>query len=163
MEVSVLIELNEEIKLTLNTMQTDINEDTFNVMQNHLVCLLGIKRNELQKRLTERSSSEPDTHEHPPYINVKLDGQVITGESKQLTVDELWAGGWWCADTNEEALKAFKLLGLKDAEYEPWNGSYYACFLYEDGKNLIDRGHKEHINGLKQIYRSGSEFYWSEK
>lgn len=86
----------------------------------------------------------------------------LRDEAKPLTADELMAGGWWCGDTSEDSLKAFILFGLKDGEYEPWDGSYYACFLYESGCKLIDRGYKDHPEGLKRIHRIGNDFYWCE-
>ena len=48
-------ELNEEIKLTLNLMQTDIDDGAHGELQGHLYSLLEMKRNELQRRLVERS------------------------------------------------------------------------------------------------------------
>ena len=48
-------EINEEIKLTLNLMQTDIDDGAHDELQGHLYSLLEMKRNELQKRLVERS------------------------------------------------------------------------------------------------------------
>ena len=48
-------ELNDEISLTLNLMQTDIDDGAHDELQGHLYSLLEMKRNELQKRLTERS------------------------------------------------------------------------------------------------------------
>jgi len=52
-------ELNEEIKLTINTMQCDIDDGAHGELQYHLNGLLEIKRNELQQRLVERAWSEP--------------------------------------------------------------------------------------------------------
>lgn len=48
-------ELNEEIKLTLNLMQTDIDDGAHGELQGHLYSLLEMKRDELQQRLVERS------------------------------------------------------------------------------------------------------------
>ena len=48
-------EINEEIKLTLNLMQGDIDDGAHNELQNHLYSLLEMKRNELQQRLVERA------------------------------------------------------------------------------------------------------------
>lgn len=48
-------ELNDEIKLTLNLMQTDIDDDAHSELQSHLYSLLEMKRNEIQQRLTERA------------------------------------------------------------------------------------------------------------
>ena len=48
-------ELNEEIKLTIHTMQADIDDGAHDELQWHLNNLLEIKRNELQQRLAERS------------------------------------------------------------------------------------------------------------
>lgn len=52
-------ELNEEIKLTINTMQCDIDDGAHGELQSHLYSLLEMKRNELQQRLVERSWLEP--------------------------------------------------------------------------------------------------------
>ena len=153
-------ELNEEINLTISIMQTDIDEGAHNELQYHLMSLLEIKRNELHQRLVERLGSEPMTHDPSPYKSVKLDGQ-ITDEAKPLTAEELLAGGWWYADTSEDALKAFILYGLETDDDLPWDGSFYGCFLYEIGNNLLNRGLEHHTIGLKQIRRIGNEFYWS--
>lgn len=139
-------EINEEIKLTLNLMQTDIDDAAHGELQGHLYSLLEMKRNELQKRLTERSWSDPVTHD----------------EAKPLTTADLLLGGWWCADTSNDALEAFLSLGLKTEGDVPWNGSFYGCFLHELGSNLLDRGFRHHTDDLKQIERIGNEFYWSE-
>lgn len=152
-EMNEMNEINDEIKQTLNLMQTDITEGARDELQCHIVCLLDIKRKELLRRLTKHSRSETVTHDQAPHKSVKLDGQ--------LTADELRAGGWWCAETSEDTLKAFSLFGLKDGEYTPWDGSFYGCFLFENGSNLVDRGFRHHTEGLKEIHRIGSEFYWS--
>ena len=122
-------------------MQTDVSEGAHSELQFHLYSLLEIKRNRLQR-------NNSDVFE-------------VASESKQLTADELRAGGWWCADTSEDALKAFILSGLINKENTHWDGSFYGCFLYEIGSNLIDRGFRHHTEGLKQIHRIGNEFYWS--
>ena len=152
---SKMKEINDEIKLTITIMQTCICEGAHDELQGHLYSLLEMKRNELQKRLT---GPRVDSAAH------KLSPEILWGEVKldeQLTADELRAGGWWCADTSEDALKAFILMGIKDGEYGPWDGSYYACFLFKAGINLVDRGNEHHTFGLKQIHRVGNEFYWS--
>ena len=53
-----MYELDNEVELTLNLMQTDIEIGTYNELQSHLSILLEIKRNVLQQRLVERSESE---------------------------------------------------------------------------------------------------------
>ncbi len=89
-------EINDEIKLTLNLMQTDIDDGAHGELQSHLYSLLEIKRNELQQRLVERSWLEPVTHGQAPHISVKLDGQ-IADEAKPLTAEELKAVELWRA------------------------------------------------------------------
>lgn len=162
-------EINDEIKLTLNLMQTDIGDGAHDELQSHLYSLLEIKRNELQQRLVERSWIDHSDgmgsvvkFDQAPYKSVKLEGQVAD-EAKPLTAEELKAGGWWCADTSEDAIKAFLSLGFKDEGNVPWDGSYYGCFIYESGCKLIDRGGVHHTVALKQIHRIGNEFYWGEK
>lgn len=66
-------ELNDEIKLTINTMQCDIDDGAHGELQSHLYGLLEMKRNELQQRLVERSWVESVTHD----------------EDKPLTTEEL--------------------------------------------------------------------------
>ena len=51
--------LTDEIKLTIELMQTDIDDGAHGELQGHLYSLLEMKRNELQRRLVERSWSEP--------------------------------------------------------------------------------------------------------
>lgn len=78
-------EINEEIKLTLNLMQTDIDYEAHSELQCHLSCLLEIKRNELQQRLVERSWFETADgmgsavkFDQAPYKSVKLEGSEIS-------------------------------------------------------------------------------------
>ena len=153
-------ELNEEIKLTLNLMQTDIDDGAHGELQSHLYSLLEIKRNELQQRLVDRSWLEPVTHDQSPYKSVKLDGQ-ITDEAKPLTAEELIAGGWWCADVSEECANAFKCNGLRVFNSHAWDGDgkkWISCRLSDSGN--VTRGVSPLV-GLKQIHRIGNEFYWS--
>lgn len=85
----------------------------------------------------------------------------LRSEPKPLTADELKAGGLWCADTSDDALKAFILYGLVEyGDDMPWDGSFYGCFIFEGGTNLLDRGYKHHTSALKQIHRCGNVFYW---
>ena len=105
-------ELNEEIKQTLNLMQSDIDDGLRDVMQCHLTYLLEIKRNNLQQLLIESSCSVPVAHDQAPYKSVKLDLQ-FGDPDKPLTADEYMAGGWWRADISEDALKAFIFDGDK--------------------------------------------------
>lgn len=134
-------ELNDEIKQTLNIMQTDIDDGAHGELQSHLYSLLEIKRNELLQRLAKRSWFEPVKFDQAPYKSVKLEGQVTT-EDKPLTTEELKAGWWWCADVSEECRLAFVSKGVSDA--------------------VMFRAHLR-MEGLEQIHRIGNEFYWSEK
>ena len=77
-------EINDEIKLTLNLMQTDIDDGAHGELQSHLYSLLEIKRNELQQRLVERSwldhadgMGSVVKFDQAPYKSVKLEGSEI--------------------------------------------------------------------------------------
>ena len=141
-------ELNEEIKLTLNLMQGDIDGGAHNELQWHLYSLLEIKRNELQQRLVERSWSEPVTHDHAPHKSVKLDGK-IADESKPLTAEELKAGGWWCARSggNRGCLRRKKIDYVERFSVD-------GCYVFYAANCTGD---------VKEIHRVGNDFYWSEK
>lgn len=78
-------EINDEIKLTLNLMQTDIDEGAHDELQYHLMSLLEIKRNELQQRLVERSWLDHAdgmggvvANDQAPYKSVKIEGSEIS-------------------------------------------------------------------------------------
>ncbi len=151
-------EINEEIKLTINTMQCDIDDGAHGELQSHLYSLLEIKRNELQQRLVERSWLEPVAHDQAPYKSVKLEGQ-IADEAKPMTAEELKAGGWWCADVSEECRLVFVEKGLEPWS-KPWLGKteFSRCYL---AGTIVLRSTSV-MAGLKQIHRIGSEFYWGE-
>lgn len=127
-------EINEEIKLTLNLMQGDIDDGAHGEMQKHLMSLLEIKRNELQQRLVERSWFEP------------ADG---IGKAKPLTTEELEAGGWWCdrSGGNRGCLRR------KNIDYVECLGidDYYVFYAANC------------TGDVKEIRRIGNDFYWSEK
>ena len=139
-------EIDEEIKQTLNLMQTEIDDGAHGELHSHLYQLLEIKRNELMQRLAERSRAEP---------NLGVD------KAKPLTSEELKAGGWWCEDVSEECANAFKSKGLRVFNSYEWGvGSWNCCATDDEGS--VTRGFFD--GGLnKQIHRIGNEFYWSHK
>lgn len=164
-------EINEEIKQTLNLMQTEVDgTGASNELQYHLMSLLEIKRNELQQRLVERSWLDRTDgmgsvvkFGQAPYKSVKLDGQVAD-EAKPLTTEELKAGGWWCADVSEECANAFKSKGLRVFNSDAWgyDVGWGSCGMDDDCDGDVTRGFFN-LGGGKQIHRIGNEFYWSEK
>lgn len=156
-------EINEEIKLTLNLMQGDIYEGSLNELQYHLNGLLGMKRNELQQRLVERSWFEPATHDQAPYKSVKLDGQ-IADEAKPLTAEELKSGGWWCKDVSSDCANALESKGLRVFNSSKWgdDGCWGSCGMDVNGDGDVTRGFFDDGDD-KQIHRIGNEFYWGEK
>ena len=141
-------ELNEEIKLTLNIMQGDIDGGAHNELQSHLYSLLEIKRNELQQRLIERSWLEPVTHD----------------QAKPLTAEELKAGGWWCKDVSEECRLVFAEKGIL-ARSVDWLARDGVKYCYMSGSIIVRSFMEPYESTLtpKQIHRIGNEFYWSEK
>ena len=135
-------EIDEEIKQTLNLMQTDIDDGAHDELQGHLYSLLEIKRNELQQRLVEWSWLEPVTHDQSLHKSVKLDGHVPPSWIEPLSAEELKAGWWWCADVSDECRSVFASKGVSET--------------------VIFRSYLQ-MEGLKRIHRIGNEFYWSEK
>lgn len=131
-------ELNDEIKLTLKLMQTDIDDDAHGELWNHLHRLLDIKRNELQKRLDE-SWSEP---------------------VEPLTIDELKTGGWWCKDVSSDCAIAFESKGLRVFNSSEWgdDSEWGGCSLLSS-YGRVTRGFTNTEN-RKQIKRVGYLFYW---
>lgn len=162
-------EINEEIKLTINTMQCDIDDGVHGELQKHLNGLLEIKRNELQQRLVERSwldhadgMGSVVSFDQAPYKSVKLDGQ-IADEVKPLTADELKASGWWCTDVSEECRLVFADKGIKmySVTWSSKRGYEYCCLT---GKRIARMAGSQTIKTmLKQIKRICHEFYWSKK
>lgn len=152
-------DLNDEIKLTLNLMQTDIDDGAHSELQSHLYSLLKMKRNEIQQRLVERPWVEPATHNQTPHKS----GPII-GRATPLSIEELKAGGWWCADVSKECAEAFKSKGLRAFHSSEWgcNVTWDGCTMDVCGSGVIRRffGCSE---GNKQIHRIGIEFYWGEK
>lgn len=139
-------ELNEEIKLTLNLMQGDIDDGAHDELQSHLYSLLEMKRNELQQRMTERSWSE---------------SALGDDEAKPLlTTEELEAGGWWCADVSKECADALKSKGLRVLNSDEWtsDGAHSGCVM-DDSDDCVTRCFFDFSN-KKQIKRIGNDFYW---
>jgi len=158
-------EIDDEIKLTINTMQCDIDDGAHGELQSHLYGLLEIKRNELQQRLVDRSwldhadgMGSVVTHDQAPYKSVKIEGQIADGD-KPLTADELRAGGWWCADISEECRLVFVSKGINSWS-ESWvrEKPFERCYL--DSAFVMRSSNAS--GGFKQIHRIGNEFYWGE-
>lgn len=142
-------ELNEEIKLTLNLMQGDIDDGAHGELQSHLYSLLEMKRNEMQQRLAERSWSEP---------------ALGVDKAKPLTLDELMAGGWWCADVSEECRLALVGIGINTA-VDSWDDNARArCALKRYYGSYVARSDMAvDSDTIKRIKRIGNDFYWGEK
>lgn len=247
--VSEMKELNEEIKLTIEMMQGDIDDGAHGELQSHLYSLLEMKRELLGERactdmtvqiqvwpadaeeriyvigqngndgehnrealigkLREEAellrmqlaacgvvamANTPESANkaramHPEYMSAScrdvmgavdremaLRDQIsrqaelihknaaaeqIADEAKPLTVGELMAGGWWCADVSEDCANALKSKHLRVfnatewGDGEPWG----SCAMDSDGE--VTRGFFD-AGGNKQIHRVGNEFYWGD-
>ena len=153
--------LNDEIKLTLSLMQTDIDDGAHGELQSHLCRLLEIKRNEIQQRLLERSWLEPVTHGQAPYKSVKLDGQ-IADEAKPLTVEDLKAGGWRLNSCKKDDWLSFGLYGVAVfSDKDSWLDDDDYCFLNKNSGE-VERDYRVFATPhLKQIHRIGNQFFWS--
>lgn len=106
-----------------------------NELEFHLYSLLEIKRNEIQRRLTE--------------------------PAKPLTAEELKAGGWWCADVSKNCANTFESKGLSVFNSCEWGLSetWIWCAMGYNGD--VTRGFG--VGGNKKIHRIGNDFYWSVK
>lgn len=135
-------ELNEEIKLTLNLMQTDIDDGAHDELQWHLNRLREMKRTELQQRLTERSWLGGKA----PY------------KSKPLTAEELKAGGWWLDGSGSQSLlELFReygvnITGVSSGWFDASVGVTCVISSSDFGSDL---------SKFKQLKRIGNDFYWS--
>ena len=144
-------EINEEVKLTIDLMRTDIDDGAHDELQNHLYSLLEMKRNELQRRLVECK------------IEYVVQDPMSCKRTKPLTAEELMEGGWWCADVSETARQAFELRGFRVADQWELKGL--------DGCRLTDVGvvarfrhiTKTKTKDVREIILADGEFYWSEK
>lgn len=128
-------ELTEEIKLTINLMQGDIDDGAHSELQSHLYSLLEMKRSVLQQQLVE--------------------------PTKPLTIEELMAGGWWCADVSKDCANAFKSKNFRVFNSFDWrpDGAWSGCTLDDDGDVVREFFG---FTGNKQIHRVGNEFYWGD-
>ena len=154
-------ELNEEIKLTINTMQCDIDDGAYSELQSHLCSLLEIKRNELQQRLVERTWAEPVMYGQSPYKSAKLDMQIVGEAMLPLTAEELKAGGWRCSDISEACRLTFYEKGI-GARSIGWSTDAGYKYCYLSGSIIVRSSMQPGESSLKQIHRIGNEFYWGE-
>ena len=85
---------------------------------------------------------------------------------KPLTVEELKAGWWWCADVSKECANALKSKNLRVFNSDGWgrgrgrsDGLWVGCAM--DIRGDVERkGIFFDFAGKKQIHRIGNEFYW---
>ena len=153
-------ELNDEIKLTISIMRDDIDDGIYDELKSHLRSLLEMKRCNLQKSLPVGYWIDDTYKKDPPKMVVKL-YSCSDDEAKPLTVEELKAGGWWCADSTNKSVKALKSYGFKPGTDMPWMGSYDGRFYLKRGSKSIGLGPMRHYRPeLKEIYRIDNEFFW---
>lgn len=153
--------LTDEIKLTIEMMQGDIDDGAHGELQSHLYSLLEMKRNEIQQRLVERSWSEPVSGTvETVTLGLSFDSGLIR-EAKPLTAEELKAGGWWCGDVSKDCANAFESKGLRVINSFDWGSGadLIGCGLDDSGG--VTRCIFEFIDE-KQIHRIGNEFYWGD-
>lgn len=83
-------------------------------------------------------------------------------EPKPLTVEELKAGGWWCADVSKDCAKAFVSKGFSVFNLDGWgNAERWDCCIMDDtGFGLITKSFADNFASYKQIHRIGNNFYW---
>lgn len=160
-------QLHEEIRQTMLALNQENAHPVVEELQCHLGKLFDMVRNELQQRLKGRSWSEPSVGiaEQPeaPYKSVRID----CGYKQPLTVEELKAGGWWCADVSEDCANAMMGKGL-DLANDEWGGNIGnegdACILSGLSGSVVTRVFSEsYINYLKQIHRINDQFFWSDE
>lgn len=166
-------ELAEEIKLTINLMQTDIDDGAHRELQSHLYSLLEMKREEISKRLVECKieyvANDPMPHksvdaETDPWCcylsGTELSGFGFAKEDKPLTAEELWDGEWWCADVSKKCADALKSKGLRVLNSDEWtsDGAHSGCVM-DDCGDWVTRCFFDFSN-KKQIKRIGNDFYW---
>lgn len=158
-------ELTDEIKLTINLIQADIDVSARSELQSHLYSLLEMKRDVLQRRLVERPWAEPATYDDlSPYKTVIKPCGQVADEDKPLTVDELRAGGWWCADTSEDCANAFKSKGFQVYNSTDWGTEGpWDCCIVDTVDEVITRSFSGNYTSKKQIHRIANDFYWGEK
>ena len=81
-----------------------------------------------------------------------------------LTLDELKAGGWWCADVSADCESTFADKGIR-VFAEGWDNKhrdYNACRVFGLDPVVYRsfRGPLELIEKGEQIHRIGNNFYW---
>ena len=168
-----LSKLGEEVKLTLNLMQQDIDDDAHSELRMHLREVLLLKREVLQQDDEEYAEDVP-MHSVVMTLSslapARDSEQIEVGEAMfcpqrkcseevPLTSDELKAGGWWIDDTGSQSLlELFRVYGVI-------TGLAISCFDVSVGDTCLisSRDHGRDLSGFKQIHRIGNEFYWSEK
>lgn len=161
--VSDMKKINDEIKQIIKLMQGDVHEGALSELQIYLRGLLDIKLSRFLRKTAEEACLEPITNDQEQYKNVKP-GEQIADQDKPLTTEELLAGGWWCGDTSEACRLAFVANGVQ-TEAENWNDSALVHCAYKLQSDFhVYRAHMAiDVSTLKQIYRIGGNFYWSEK
>lgn len=172
-----LSKLGEEVKLTLNLMQQDIDDGAHDELRMHLREVLLLKREVLQQDDEEYAEDVP-MHSVVMTLSslapARESEQIEVGEEMfcpqrkcseevPLTSDELKAGGWWCGDVSEECRLDLAGAGVKSMA-DNWNDNAGArCAYKRYYGSYVDRSRMAvESDTLKQIHRVGNEFYWGE-
>lgn len=170
-----LSKLREEVKLTLNLMQQDIDDDAHSELRMHLREVLLLKREVLQQDDEEYAEDVP-MHS----VVMTLSSLAPSRESEQievgealfrtqfepkrreeiaLTAEELKAGDWWLDGAGSQSLlELFReygvnITGVSSGWFDASVGVTCVISSSDYGRDL---------SGFKQIKLIGNEFYWAE-
>ena len=129
-------ELTEEIKHTIDMMNSDIDDGAHSELQSHLYSLLEMKRELLKTQIDQQ-------------------------QNKMLTIEDLKRGDWWCADIGAGCAKAFRNKGFVVSGWNVWGcGTHFDCCTMSVFSN-VTRYYTESLDdNLRQIKRIGGEFYY---
>ena len=152
--------LNDEIKLTLNLMQTDIDDGAHGELQSHLYSLLEMKREILSERVHTYTPAQIQVWPAAADDRIDVDGEHYGDEMQLghiLTLQDLLRGDWWCADTSEAARQAFAVRGFSVAGR--WELDLDGCTLTCKESVTRFKGMSK-TKDLREITLVDGEFYY---
>lgn len=103
---------------------------------------------------------DPSDDKYIPVHSCVMQLDKLRERGRRLSLGELNAGGWWCADAGRECEALLAQEGLHILS-KKWRHKKYIAGCFSRAPGTVSQFTKdESASDLIQIHRKGASFYW---